>query len=102
MISLSTNNFDVCSPGISSLDLSVASLGISAHSMHTVLYADRSYNYYDPCYLLASVQAQTDSSTIRSHADIPKVAKLGKRKASVEHLGPDKKFMTVSISVLIF
>lgn len=45
---------------------------------------------------LASVQALLQSSTIHSHADIPKAATLGKRKASDEHNRPEnKKVMTV-------
>ena len=41
--------------------------------------------------------------TIHSHADTPEAAKLGKRKASSEHLArPDKKVMTVSYSKLCY
>lgn len=51
---------------------------------------------------LASVQALLKSSTIHSHADIPKAATLGKRKSSDEHSRPDKKkIMTVCVHSLL-
>ena len=37
------------------------------------------------------MQASLYSSTIHSHADIPKAATLGKRKASDDHSRPEKK-----------
>lgn len=49
------------------------------------------------------MQAFAQSSTIHSHADIPEVANLGKRKASDsdEHIRPEKKkIMTVSFQFL--
>jgi len=52
---------------------------------------------------LALVRAVLTSPTIHSHANFPEVAKLGKRKASSEHLArPEKKVMTVSDSKLSY
>ena len=56
-----------------------------------------------PSLRLASVRAVKASATIHSQADIPEAAKLGKRKASSEHLArPEKKVMTVSDSKLCY
>ena len=50
---------------------------------------------------LAFVRARQQSPNIHSHADIPEVAKLGKRKASDEHIRPEKRVMTVRESCLV-
>lgn len=60
----------------------------------------RSENESHTLIKLAPARASYESPNIHSHADIPEVEKVGKRKASSEALRPAKKIMTVSDSCL--